>query len=415
MNHCRIGRKGVRCRTIARRSIFLVVATMLAGLVLETADAKTPGSTYCFLGTCHRVKTIGEMQKMVGQTVTLHASHYDDPKRDRFNPSNITSSGEFFRWDRPDNAASPIYPDGTRLLLWNPETKQAAEVRINNAGPYWGKRNLDVSRTTAERLGFAKQGVATLRATVLAAPTQAEATYRRGRTYPPVQGHIGFFDSIEMASLAILRTPGTLIASTADYAAGAHAAAGRIEAPAPAAAQPIEAGVVVASAESVDGIEAEPVPVPVALKESAKQSSNTVAERTATKVAAAKRPAKTRNVVVASRANAVRRTASRVAKAKLRVTPTRLAASIRDTRERPSARSGNQQVVEGRRVRVAQAEIRGQQVAGMRCRPGYMLRVRGGEGRQTRVICVSSAEDGAARSSRSPSGSLRVASIRNRS
>ena len=53
-----------------------------------------------------------------------------------------------------DNAASPIYPDGTTLLLWHPQTQEAAVVRVNNAGPYWGERKLDVSRATAEKLGF---------------------------------------------------------------------------------------------------------------------------------------------------------------------------------------------------------------------------------------------------------------------
>lgn len=162
-------------------------------------QAKTPGHTYCFNKVCHRVKTIGETAAAVGRTADVVASYYDDARRDRLNPSNATSSGEYFQADRADNAASPVYPDGTKLLVWNPGTKRSAVVRVNNAGPYHGKRLLDVSRTAADALGFRKQGVAKLRVRVLEAPTEREARYRRGRRYAPVPGFIGIFESLEMA------------------------------------------------------------------------------------------------------------------------------------------------------------------------------------------------------------------------
>ena len=163
------------------------------------AQAKTPGHTYCFNKICHRVKTIGETVAAVGQTSDVTASYYDDARRDRLNPSNTTSSGELFQAGRADNAASPIYPDGTKLLVWNPGTKRSAVVRVNNAGPYHGKRLLDVSRTAADALGFRKQGVAKLRVRVLEAPSEREARYQRGRKYAPVPGFLGIFGSIEMA------------------------------------------------------------------------------------------------------------------------------------------------------------------------------------------------------------------------
>jgi len=163
------------------------------------AGAKTPGSKYCFLGVCHRVKTIAETQALVGKTETVQASFYDDAKRDRFNPRNVTSSGEYFNAMRPDNAASPVLPDGTKVMVWSPTTKRAAIIRINNAGPYWGRRLIDLSRGAAEKLGFAHSGVATVQVRVLEAPTRAEATYRRGRVYPPLPGYLGGFASIDAA------------------------------------------------------------------------------------------------------------------------------------------------------------------------------------------------------------------------
>lgn len=164
---------------------------------IPAATAKTPGRTYCFNGVCHTVKTLEETRRLVGKTTTVKASFYDDSRRDRFNPSNLTSSGEYFRAWAPDNAASPIYPNGTKLLVWHPGTRKAVKVRINNAGPYWGDRKLDLSRAAAAALGMG--GVATLHVRVVEAPTKAEATYSKGRTYAPVKGYMGQFASLDQA------------------------------------------------------------------------------------------------------------------------------------------------------------------------------------------------------------------------
>ena len=177
------------------------VAAVLASTVLSgITDAKTPGSTYCFYGKCHRVKSLSETEAVVGQEVTMATSFYDGCKADRFNPCGLTSSGEVFRPDRADNAASPIYPDGTKLLVWAPSTGAAAIVRVNNAGPYWGNRKLDVSKATADQLGFSGSGVANLVVRVLDAPTPEEATYRKNRSYEPVPGYIGTYASADAAS-----------------------------------------------------------------------------------------------------------------------------------------------------------------------------------------------------------------------
>lgn len=184
----------------------LLAATVLTSsplLLSAPAAAKTPGKTYCFKGVCHRVRTIPETERLIGVRAVLSASYYDDCRRDRFNPCGLTSSGEVFNADSSDNAASPVYPDGTKLLVWHPVTQRAAVVRVNNAGPYYGQRMLDLSRGAAEKLGFAGQGVATVHVKVLAAPTVAEATYQRHRKYAPVPGFIGLFQSIETALLGV--------------------------------------------------------------------------------------------------------------------------------------------------------------------------------------------------------------------
>ncbi len=180
-------------------SAAVIVLALLSALAPQAAEAKTPGKTYCFNGVCHRVNTLQEMAALVGKDQTFKSSFYDDCKRDRYNPCGLTSSGEVFRANDADNAASPIYPNGTVLLVRNPANGHSAVVRVNNAGPYWGKRKLDVSRGTAEKLGFKKRGVASLEVRVMSAPTQAEAKYKKNRRYDAVPGAIGTFASLDQA------------------------------------------------------------------------------------------------------------------------------------------------------------------------------------------------------------------------
>jgi rare lipoprotein A len=164
-----------------------------------TADAKSPGTRYCFHGLCHRVGTLEQTDTLVGWRGYLLASYYDGCRFDSLNPCGLTSSGAVFRPDLPDNAASPLLPDGTVILAYNPKTGDASVLRVTNAGPYSGKRKLDVSRAAAEKLGFRSQGVAALVISVLQSPTKAEASYVHRRVYPSVPGYLGRFEAFEIA------------------------------------------------------------------------------------------------------------------------------------------------------------------------------------------------------------------------
>lgn len=206
MKRCQVARVRASRSGLQAMLSLAIVSGGLTGLsvfVSSPAEAKTPGSTYCFYGKCHRVKTLAETERMVGVKQIVQASFYDSCKVDRYNPCGLTSSGEQFRPERADNAASPVYPDGTILLVRSPATQQALVLRVNNAGPYWGNRTLDVSRAAAEKLGFRGQGVANLEVRVLDAPNKAEATYSRNRKYPAVMGPVGRYASIDEAQLSL--------------------------------------------------------------------------------------------------------------------------------------------------------------------------------------------------------------------
>lgn len=175
---------------------------LLCSHVVVPASAKTPGARYCFGGWCHRVSTLSQTETLVGWRGYLLASFYDDCHRDRLNPCGLTSSGAVFRPDLPDNAASPLFPDGTVILAYNPKTGDASVLRITSAGPYSGDRKLDVSRAGAKSLGFQKEGVSHLVVSVLKSPTIEEATYVRRRVYPSVPGHLGKFKNFDLAYVA---------------------------------------------------------------------------------------------------------------------------------------------------------------------------------------------------------------------
>jgi rare lipoprotein A len=213
------------------RVIFGLAAALAVLVTLPvSAEAKTPGQTYCFNGTCHRANTLQEMDELVGKDQTFKTSFYDDCKHDRYNPCGLTSSGEVFHPNDADNAASPIYPNGTVLLVRNPANGQSAVLRVNNAGPYWGNRKLDVSRGAAEKLGFKKRGVASLDVRVLSAPTKDEAKYKKNRRYDAVPGAIGQFASLDAAAapvmIAMNKAPAQFLMAFADQlAAGAQATA----------------------------------------------------------------------------------------------------------------------------------------------------------------------------------------------
>jgi rare lipoprotein A len=157
--------------TFRSSKLRLMIAVMaFAVAAASSAQAKTPGKTYCENEVCHRVLTLAETEALIGIAVWQLASFYDDCKRDKGNPCTALSSGEKFLPGDADNAASPIYPNGTTISVFNPATQRSAILRINNSGPYHLHRKLDVSKGAAEALGFIDAGVANLRVTVIGAP-----------------------------------------------------------------------------------------------------------------------------------------------------------------------------------------------------------------------------------------------------
>ena len=91
----------------------------------------------------------------------------------------------------------------TALKLAAKEAGLGKRVRVNNAGPYWGNRTLDLSRAAAEKLGFQGEGVAKLKVRVIKAPEEAETKYVENRAYDPVPGDIVQYASLDDAQRGV--------------------------------------------------------------------------------------------------------------------------------------------------------------------------------------------------------------------
>ncbi len=179
-----------------------LMAAYAAALSLTTPSlAKTPGEVHCYNGICHRVKSVDEMALLVGTESDALTSYYDTAENDSMNAGTITSSGEPFDADSDSHAASSLYPDGTELLIWNPKNRHTAHIRVNDFGPFYMMRTIDVTRRVAERLEFTKSGVARLRVAVVWAPSPEAARFRRRRSYPTVEGYVGRLDYDQFVAL----------------------------------------------------------------------------------------------------------------------------------------------------------------------------------------------------------------------
>ncbi len=181
-----------------------LAAIPLFGAFPLDLEAKKPGARHCYRQVCVRVRSIQETEKLVGQTLTITTSHYGDPRTDRFNTGRYTSNGERFSADDGSRTASADFPDGTELLLRNPENGRVSHVRVNDFGPFMGSRRLDVTQQVARDLDFFHRGVVDLEVTILAAPTSDDRVYlyRRNRQSPETGGFMGRFSEVEVAGLA---------------------------------------------------------------------------------------------------------------------------------------------------------------------------------------------------------------------
>jgi rare lipoprotein A (peptidoglycan hydrolase) len=79
----------------------------------------------------------------------------------RWHNGRKTASGERFNMYQM-TAAHPSLPLGTIVRVTNPATGKSVKVRINDRGPYYKGRVIDLSAAAARALGISKNGTARL-------------------------------------------------------------------------------------------------------------------------------------------------------------------------------------------------------------------------------------------------------------
>ena len=90
-----------------------------------------------------------------------------------------TANGEIYDMERL-SAASPTLPMPVYARVTNLENRRSIIVRVNDRGPYRSNRIMDLSRRSAEVLGFRHRGTARVRVQYLArAPLNGDDSYER--------------------------------------------------------------------------------------------------------------------------------------------------------------------------------------------------------------------------------------------
>ena len=90
-------------------------------------------------------------------------------------------------------AAHKTYPLGTVLLVTNPKNNKSLTVRVNDRGPFWNDRSLDLSMGAAEFLGTKREGVAKVNIEVLSVPSIAQSfVSTKGKRVVKPSYNIGF-------------------------------------------------------------------------------------------------------------------------------------------------------------------------------------------------------------------------------
>lgn len=143
------------------KSLFVLAA---AGLMTSTAGMATITPD-----TAATIRSLEEVavqqapeQPAVDETVAPRGEHLGSGEASYYGrelAGNRTASGERFN-PQALTAAHRTLPLGSKLKVTNRANGKAVVVRINDRGPFVGKRLLDVSYAAAQQIGMVRAGKA---------------------------------------------------------------------------------------------------------------------------------------------------------------------------------------------------------------------------------------------------------------
>ncbi len=146
------------------------------------------------IATCILVSPISQDQLAVGSTHIVGRHAFVGPRLEQvswygeWHHGRTTANGEQFDMFAL-TAAHRYLPFGTLLRVTDFHTGRFVIVRVNDRGPFWDDRSLDLSYGAAEELGILDTGTARVRIEIV---TQKEAasdpTYAQRFAQPTPQG-----------------------------------------------------------------------------------------------------------------------------------------------------------------------------------------------------------------------------------
>ena len=105
-----------------------------------------------------------------------------------------TASGERFSTMQL-TAAHRNLPLGTKVIVTNLATNEAVEVKINDRGPFWEQRIIDLSRAAADTIGLLNRGVGQVQVLI----SEEALELRRANGVVMYEVQVGAFLEIEQA------------------------------------------------------------------------------------------------------------------------------------------------------------------------------------------------------------------------
>ncbi len=160
-----------------RRALLVTVVLLAASIGTGCGSVRRRGN----------VKLPPPINPRVGWTETGTASWYGPPYHGR-----PTANGEIYDMNEMTAAHQRLSFD-TWLEIRNLDNGKTANVRINDRGPFVGKRIIDLSKSAAQAIGMLGSGTAPVRLRVIRPPKGAPAQASSGSRPGQMDIQIGVF------------------------------------------------------------------------------------------------------------------------------------------------------------------------------------------------------------------------------
>ena len=163
----------INFKTFAIACVLIITGSSLTGCGSSSKFGKEYGKASPYWQGSGPIPKGGGRYK-VGNPYTVNGKRYfprEDPAYDKvgnaswYGPTfnrRQTANGEYFDMNRL-TGAHPTLPLPSFVRVTNLKNDKSVVIRINDRGPYSQRRVIDVSKKTADVLGFRKQGTARVR------------------------------------------------------------------------------------------------------------------------------------------------------------------------------------------------------------------------------------------------------------